>query len=90
MVRLKAFVESRDELIELVSIPYGTIKRMLKKFEHQQAYDVSIPYGTIKSLKKITSDPREESVSIPYGTIKSLKSTVFLSFFTRFNSLWYD
>ena len=22
---------------------------MLKKFEHQQAYDVSIPYGTIKS-----------------------------------------
>ena len=67
----------------LVSIPYGTIKRLLIQAMRKVKDMVSIPYGTIKR-HTTESHNRRRLVSIPYGTIKS----AFCGFTVRFRAVF--
>ena len=63
-------MEAERSYDELVSIPYGSIKRQAGFVTPDKPAVVSIPYGSIKSFGKSLLSTSFSSVSIPYGSIK--------------------
>ena len=89
MVRLKD--KLRPILIDetVISIPYGSIKRIeLNKFLITLCF-ISIPYGSIKSSVGQLAD-KSRRISIPYGSIKSELVPQYQPRDRNFNSLWFD
>ena len=71
MVRLKENEKAYQRNLDMVSIPYGTIKRKKNVGTKTRMRVVSIPYGTIKRFFPTLVALPAFYVSIPYGTIKS-------------------
>ena len=89
MVRLKGRIACHVIDRAVISIPYGSIKRLIRtKLLDLQV--ISIPYGSIKSSQRTVPENQVIVISIPYGSIKSDLMELEKQYHQNFNSLWFD
>ena len=90
MVRLKDYWRYGCNPHDIISIPYGSIKRSNLKRGNRSDNRISIPYGSIKSCSITPDVIAQTKFQFLMVRLKGCTAACSCGVIGHFNSLWFD